>query len=132
MTVSELTAWLRTIGVREVQKVLDELEEDYFRRHGKAMTNLQRLRLMQLRLAEEVRALDHPELAQTLVTWILKLKFTVELYTGWVRSESQEILFRVLPNILDEVARNVINQQNSLHFAESVLEEDGEEEEDGP
>lgn len=136
MTVVEICAYFRgKHSVEELKSILHVLAADHCQRNGKPLTNFEGIRLVQLRLAEDLRALDHPPLAQAMVAWILQKQLTGVWYAQLVVNQAAPMLRSALPYILDEVARKVIETQNRLPFVPSMNplfadEEEEEEQED--
>lgn len=135
MTVVEICAYFRgKHSVEELKSIIHDLAKDHCHRNGKAMTHFEGIRLVQLRLAEDLRALDHPPLAQAMVGWILNQKLTAVWYAQFVVNQAAPMLRSALPHLLDEVARKVIETQNRLPLVPSMnplfADEEEEEEDD--
>ncbi len=108
MEIIEVTAWLQTkAAVREINKQIDAFATDRWNRAGDVPRNYQRVQIVQMRIAEELRAIDDQELAGALVKWILRPDLSVYFIRTYVYTDGPVALNRAIPRILEHVASEV-------------------------
>lgn len=108
MEIIEVTAWLQTkTAIREINKQVDAFATDRWNRVGDVPRNYQRVQIIQMRIAEELRAIDDQDLAKVLVRWILRADLSVYFIRTYVHTDGPAALSRAIPRILEHVAMEV-------------------------
>ena len=108
MQIIELTTWLQSrSAVREVRTMLNIFAADRWRRSGSWPCNAENVKILQARIAEELRCLDDPVLAGALVGWILRPDLTAHFVRTYVHSDRTSEMFDAIPQILEHIAGEV-------------------------
>lgn len=117
MAPSELVAWFRSsFSHQEFNRILGSCEWSSMIQSGHPHSTLEWIQIIQMRAAEEFRALDRIDLAIAMTSWVMRSDLTRYLIAEFGEVEE---LPQGIPEILDFFASELVEVQSRLVLLDS-------------